>query len=72
MTPFRDRVLIVAIALALLLPLATVASADPGDPGGTTFSSSTTIPTDASPGRGRSTSTASSTDPGDPGGTTAY
>jgi hypothetical protein len=66
MTRFRQWILSLAIALALLVPFAGTASADPSDPG-TTFSASTaptTVPT--TPRGGRPTYTATS-DPSDPG-----
>lgn len=62
MTRFRKWLLTAGITLALLLPLASVASADPFDPG-TSFSTSTSS---SSIQRGhRPTTTAS--DPFDPG-----
>jgi hypothetical protein len=75
MTRFRQVLIAFAIAVVLAIPTAGVASADPGDPGGTTFSSTSTT-TSTGPGRGYAygrsdtTTTTMSTDPGDPGGTT--
>lgn len=68
MTRFRKWVLTVGITLALfLLPLASVASADPGDGGGLppTFSGTST----STGGNGRPTLPSPTTlDPGDGGG----
>lgn len=80
MTRIRKALLAAAVALALMLSLAPVASADPGDPGGTTFSSEWSTyrgpgrPTSSElstyRGQGRPTiSTGATLDPGDPGGT---
>jgi hypothetical protein len=57
MTRFRQWILSLAVALALLVPVAGTASADPGDPGTMSFS-----------GSGAWTTTTRS-DPGDPGTT---
>lgn len=73
MTRIRQWLLTAAIALALLLPLATVASADPGDSGGfqdpLIRTSGVTVHV-AAPGNVTVTRTAASAaaDPGDGGG----
>lgn len=61
MTLFRKWILSIGICLALLLPLGSVASADPGDGGFTpSFTSTSTSPAHAPP-------TTPRTDPGDGG-----
>ncbi len=69
MTRFRKSVLSLGVTLALLLPLASTVSADPGDPGTTTLSSSTTTSADGRGGADDRPGLTTISDPGDPGTT---
>lgn len=68
MTRFRQALLSLAITIALLVPFAGAASADPGDPGTTSYSTSTYSPGWQGYAYGNRPQTATTTsDPGDPG-----
>lgn len=65
MTRFRKWLIALVVAAALAVPLASVASADPGDPGGVGPSVTTTT---HGPRVITWTAAAADEDPGDPGG----